>query len=69
MNRGYPQVGGTCVKHHSECLRRGAQVNLTIVLSIKVVLQGFWSGVITGGKAKVVLEGVFVSQKLLNSFP
>lgn len=36
---------------------------------IQVVLQGLWSGCISGGEAKVVLKGVFASQKLLNSPP
>lgn len=36
---------------------------------VKVVLQGFWSGSIAGGEAKVVLKGVLVGQKLLHSLP
>lgn len=34
MDGGHPQVGGAGVKHHSECLRGGAQADLTIVLSL-----------------------------------
>lgn len=36
---------------------------------IKVVLQSFWSGAFTGGEALVVLKGVFVDHKLLNTSP
>lgn len=36
---------------------------------VKVVLQGFWSGCIAGGEAKVVLKGVLVGQKLVYSSP
>lgn len=36
---------------------------------VKVVLQGFWSGCIAGGEAKVVLSGVFASQELLRGPP
>lgn len=36
---------------------------------IQEVLESFWSGAVTGGEAQVVLKGVFVNQKLLNSFP
>lgn len=49
---------------------RGPQVSgLESDAYVKVVLQGFWSGSITGGEAMVVLKGVFVSQKLLCSSP
>lgn len=34
MDRGHPQVGGACVEHHSEGLRRRTQADLTIILSL-----------------------------------
>lgn len=34
VDRGHPQVGGACVEHHSEGLRRRTQADLTIILSL-----------------------------------
>lgn len=53
-----------CIRE-SEDLRVHRSVVWRVDAYVKVVLQGFWSGSITGGEAKVVLKGVFVGQKLL----
>lgn len=34
VDRGHPQVGGACVEHYSEGLRRRTQADLTIILSL-----------------------------------
>lgn len=34
MDRGHPQVGGACVEHHGEGLRRRTQTDLAIILSL-----------------------------------
>lgn len=36
---------------------------------VQVVLQGLWSGFITGGEAEVVLEGRLLRLQLLHRFP
>lgn len=63
---GSPCEGFKLVK---SALRKVKTLRLESDAYIKVVLKGFWSGSVTRGEAKVVLKGVFVSHKLLDSFP